>query len=77
MLQEHDISFPGRKPEELEDRLARQKPLYPPDTPGFLAGSNTFAPPFRMFEEYLKIINKYIPGHGRLSIRVRLSGMAP
>ena len=68
--------FMAAKPEEVEEQLLKLAPLYPPDTPVFLVGSNTFALPYRMLESYLQIINRRIPEHGRVSMFSRIDAIA-
>lgn len=64
------------KPEEIEEQLLKLAPLYPPDTPIFLVGSNTFALPYRMLAAYLEIIEKFLPQHGRVSMFSRIDAIA-
>lgn len=56
--------------------MVGQLPYYPPDTPVFLVGSNTFALPAAKLLEYLRIIAHYLPQHGRLSMFSRVDAIA-
>lgn len=68
--------YKAATPEELEAQIIAQKRHFAPDTPVFLVGSNTFALPFRKLEEYLKIINKHLPDHGRVAMFSRVDAIA-
>lgn len=71
-----DYPFLAAKPEELEEQLLKQRAYYPPDTPIFLVGSNTFALPYRILKSYLDVISRYFPKHGRLSMFSRIDAIA-
>lgn len=71
-----DYQFLAAKPEELEEQILAQKAFYTPETPVFLVGSNTFALPFRMLRDYLEVINRHFPQHGRLSMFSRVDAIA-
>lgn len=71
-----DYRFLAATPEELEEQILGQLPFYKSDTPIFLVGSNTFALPGRILLAYLEVINRYIPGHGRVSMFSRIDAIA-
>lgn len=73
-----DKSYPflAATPEEIKDQILAQLPLYPATTPVFFVGSNTFALPPRMQRDYLKLVNEYLPEHGRVAMFSRIDAIA-
>lgn len=70
-----DYPFLATTPKDLEEEILSQKVFFPPNTDIFLVGSNTFVLPVRMFREYFEVINKYLPGHGRVSMFSRIDAI--
>ncbi|MDE5833818.1 MAG: radical SAM protein [Desulfovibrio sp.] len=68
--------FLATTPKDLEEEILSQKVFYSPDTDIFLVGSNTFALPTRMFREYFDVINRLLPGHGKISMFSRVDAIA-
>lgn len=67
-----DYRFRAIDPEDLDAQLKGYLPFYPANTPVYLCGSNPFALPTRILEEYIRVIKNNFPDFSRLSMQSRI-----
>lgn len=71
-----DYPFRIAPVDAFERAIIAQRAYYPADAPVFLVGSNNFALSARRLNEYLDVLDRTLPQHGRVSMFSRVDAIA-